>query len=69
MTVSGQDREAIMARLDEIMQELVAIRRILRVSPQEAGRPGVTERLFGSLGHGTWDEYDRDLDWSRFCAR
>ena len=22
--------------------------------------------LFGSLGWGSWDEYDPDLDWKRF---
>jgi hypothetical protein len=54
--------------LDEIVQELLAIRQMLGAPEPEPTPPGATRRLFGCLGQGTWDEYDLDLDWARFST-
>lgn len=66
MTVSAPERQRIIARLDEVMQELVAIRRLIEQAEQPVVMQQVTEHLFGSLGHGTWEEYDLSIDWTRF---
>lgn len=68
MATSAPDREAIIARLEEIRQELVAIRRMLEEPQPQPAMRNNSERLFGSLGHGSWDEYDSDLDWARFST-
>jgi hypothetical protein len=61
------DRDRVVAQIDTLVRELVALRRQL-VRPTEPATPSLTQQLYGSLGHGTWDEYDVNLDWVRFSA-
>lgn len=61
------DPRLVIARIDAIIRELEALRRQL-VAPVTTGMPNLTEQLFGALGHGTWDEYDLQLDWARFSV-
>ena len=37
-----------------------------RVTRKPTVPPNLVDQLFGALGHGTWEEYDLDLDWKRF---
>ena len=64
---ASPDLRHVIARIDAIICELEALRRELTRSPVPA-TPNLTERLFGALGHGTWDEYDPHLDWLRFSS-
>ena len=51
------DSEEIIAQIDAIIGELYGLRRRLAKPPAtETVNP--TEQLFGSLGQGTWEEYD-----------
>lgn len=59
------DTQLILNRLDAIMRELESLRRqIIMPSPPPTN---LTDQLFGSLGKGTWEEYELDLDWQRFA--
>jgi hypothetical protein len=61
------DQTQIVARIDAIIRELEALRRQLTLPAKTTPEThSLTEELYGSLGHGTWDEYDLDLDWKRF---
>jgi hypothetical protein len=63
------DSRQIIARIDAIIHELESLRRQLTaVTPPVTSTPHLTERLFGALGQGTWDEYEPDLDWLRFSS-
>ncbi len=59
--------EKILERIDLIMRELTELRKV--VAQREAGRAesGLARKLYGSLGQGSWDECERDLDWERFA--
>jgi hypothetical protein len=59
--------EMIVKKIDAILCELQALRQALveQVQPSDGK---LAERLYGVLGQGTWDEYDRDLDWQRFAS-
>jgi hypothetical protein len=58
--------ETIVRKIDAILSELEDLRRaILEQSLRNDGNS--TDRLYGALGHGSWEEYDRDLDWQRFA--
>ncbi len=64
-----QSQETILQRIDAIIRELEELRCQLTVTSKAAAtfeKSSLTKELFGSLGHGTWDEYDLDLDWVRF---
>lgn len=67
---AGLDARQIVTQIDAIIPELLALRRRLAVAttmpPAQTG--GLTAALYGVLGQGTWDEYDTDLDWTRFGA-
>ena len=66
---AGLDARQIVTQIDAIVPELLALRRRLTAAatpPVESGH--LTAALYGALGHGTWDEYDTDLDWTRFSA-
>ena len=60
------DNRQVIARIDAMIRELQAMRRELATVPQAESKPNLVEDLFGALGHGTWDEYDLNLDWARF---
>lgn len=57
----------MLSRIDELIRELQSMRRQLAISTKYSQPAGLTQRLFGALGHGTWDEYDADLHWKRFA--
>ena len=63
---SKSDPRQIIPRIDAAIRELEALRRELTTP---APSHNLTERLFGSLGRGAWDEYDLDLDWTRITAQ
>ncbi|MBK8434303.1 MAG: hypothetical protein IPL28_24775, partial [Chloroflexi bacterium] len=53
------DTQLILNRLDTIMRELESLRRqIIMPSPPPTN---LTDQLFGSLGKGTWEEYELDF--------
>lgn len=65
----GLDTTQIVKQIDAIIPELLALRRRILAQAVPEVVPGhLTEALYGALGHGTWDEYDVDLDWNRFGA-
>ena len=57
--------EAVLERIDAILRELLELRQAVVAQGHAAGGNMATE-LFGALGHGTWEEYDLDVDWRRF---
>ncbi len=63
---AAPDTGEMIKRIDAMIRELETMRKQLNEVPSPASEPGLTERLFGAAGHGTWDEYDLDLDWKRF---
>ena len=60
------DTRQIVGRIDAMMRELEMLRRELSKMPKVESSSGLTDKLFGALGHGTWAEYDLNLDWARF---
>jgi hypothetical protein len=65
MATTDSNTQQIVARIDAIIQELEALRRQLTLMTAPLA-PNVTAPLFGALGHGAWDEYDPDLDWTQY---
>jgi hypothetical protein len=55
--VNTMDRDRLVAQIDALMRELTVLRRQLSQSA-EPSTPNLTRQLYGSLGHGTWEEYD-----------
>ena len=55
-----RDTRQIMAQIDTIIPELLALRRrLIAVLPAPITPPHhLTATLYGALGHGVWDEYD-----------
>ena len=71
MTLQTNDPSAtmILQRIDAIIAELQALRhQVQSVQPVATPSPNLVEELAGSLGQGSWDEYDHQLDWQRFDA-
>jgi hypothetical protein len=69
MTLHTHDQSStvILERIDAIITELQILRR--QLSKEQFTGPSsvdLVERLAGSLGQGTWDEYDLFLEWERF---
>ena len=62
----GLSREEVLQRIDVIIQELEALRKIVVTSQVEPVQTNLAQQLFGSLGQGSWEEYTPDLDWQRF---
>lgn len=60
------DTRQILGRIDAMIRELEIMRRQLATLPKAEPSSGLTDKLFGALGHGTWAEYDLNLDWARF---
>lgn len=60
------DTRQMLGRIDAMIRELEIMRRQLATSPKAEISSGLTDELFGALGHGTWAEYDLNLDWARF---
>ncbi|WP_423222802.1 hypothetical protein [Candidatus Amarolinea aalborgensis] len=59
------DTRQIMAQIDTIIPELLALRRRLIAALPAPVTPShhLTATLYGALGHGVWEEYDIDIDW------
>jgi len=57
--------EAVLERIDSIVEELLELRRVI-ATERKLTSGNVSAELFGSLGCGTWDEYDAQADWRRF---
>lgn len=57
--------EAVLERIDAILRELLELRQTV-ASHGRAARGNAAAQLFAALGHGTWQEYDLDVDWQRF---
>jgi hypothetical protein len=61
-----QPSDRILERIDAIIQELQE----LRQEVLSRGRPAeenLVDQLYGAWGKGSWEEYDRHLDWQRFA--
>lgn len=59
--------ETIIKKIDAILYELQELRRTILVQTRPSDG-NLAEQLYGVLGRGTWDEYDRQLDWQRFAS-
>lgn len=59
-------QDEILNRIDAIIHELETLRKIVETKRIETPRTNLADQLFGSLGKGTWEEYDTDVDWRRF---
>jgi hypothetical protein len=58
------DREQMLTRIESAIRELETLRRQLIEPVVTVGN--LAEQMFGALGHGSWEEYDLNLDWARF---
>ena len=58
--------ETILRRIDDIIQELEALRKMVRHTAVDHQTDVLVQQLYGALGQGNWDEYDVNLDWQRF---
>ena len=59
--------ESILQRIDAIIAELQQLRHsVVALQAVKTAEVDLVEQLVGSLGQGTWEEYDRLLDWERF---
>lgn len=63
--IKDRSPETILKRIDAIIQELEALRKIV-ATIQTPKENNLAEKLFGALGTGTWAEYDLDLEWRSF---
>ena len=59
--------EMVLKKIDSILYELQELRRSILEQMQHSDG-NLAEELYGALGQGTWDEYDCDLRWQRFCV-
>jgi hypothetical protein len=59
--------ETIVKKIDSILYELEEMRQSILEQAQHSDG-NLAEELYGVLGQRTWDEYDPDLDWQRFCG-
>jgi hypothetical protein len=64
--VDNRTPEHILQQIDGIIQELQSLRMTVAQMQNKPLVGNLAEELFGSLGKGTWEEYDFDLDWQRF---
>lgn len=64
-----QSPELILKRIDAIIAELQILRQqvIALENQTEPVSPDIVDELAGSLGQGSWDEYDKSLVWERFA--
>ena len=63
--------DVLIRRIDAIMDELQALRRLIVAEPPpqaEPHEPGLVAQLAGCLGQGSWDEYEDDIEWERFAS-
>lgn len=67
-TPAGQiwSEPEIVRRIDAMIRELQLLREMVVKRQSEKSETHWADELFGSLGNGSWAEYDSDLDWKRF---
>ncbi len=65
-TSAAPDTREMLKQIDRMIHELQIMRTQLTQVLPLASEAGLTDRLFGAAGHGTYDEYDLNLDWQRF---
>jgi hypothetical protein len=60
--------DALLERIDLIMRELQALRQTVQAMTKPTPSAPLAQELFGSLGQGTPEEYEPDIDinWQRF---
>lgn len=69
MQTQNYSREALLQRIDTIIREMMELReKVARMQSVTDTDEDLAQQLYGAVGHGTWDEYDMDLDWQRFEA-
>jgi hypothetical protein len=70
MAVQTRDQspEAILERIETMMRELAELRQMVLRTQSEPVAGDLAQQLYGALGHGSWEEYDLQLDWKRFSA-
>jgi hypothetical protein len=61
-----QPTERILERIDAIIQELQELRQEV-LTRDRTTEENLAAKLYGAWGKGSWDEYDRHLDWQRFA--
>ena len=66
MAIATTDKATLgtVERIDAIIRELKELRRQF-IAPENKSGTGLTDQLFGALGHGSREEYEPDLDWQR----
>lgn len=68
------DSDQLIERLNVLIRELEQLRNQISqltgagVNPATSPSANVTDRLYGALGQGSWDEYDHFADYERFGA-
>ncbi len=62
---TNQSPENILRRIDTIIQELQELRQLVKKETSPVNE-NISQQLFGALGTGTWEEYDSQIDWTRF---
>ena len=65
---TDESPEAILQRIETIMRELAELRQMVLHIQSETVAGDLAQQLYGVLGHGSWEEYDVQLDWQRFGA-
>ena len=65
---TDESPEAILQRIETIMRELAELRQMVLHIQSEPAAGDLAQQLYGVLGHGSWEEYDVQLDWQRFGA-
>ncbi|MBI1880037.1 MAG: hypothetical protein HYR94_17770 [Chloroflexi bacterium] len=61
LQIQNSSPEAILRRIDAIIQELEGLRQIILTAQTEPPRENLAQKLFGVLGQGKWEEYDFKL--------
>lgn len=58
--------ETVLTRIDAIIEELQWLRQAVLATDKPSAPTNIIDELAGSLGKGSWEEYDLQLDWERF---
>ena len=62
--------DVLLKRIDALTRELSDLRRLIvaqAASQDHSQAHDLVAGLAGSLGQGSWEEYDRFSDWERFA--
>lgn len=61
--------DLMIKRIDALIGELHLLRQqmlVVKAGPTPSLAANMVDDLAGSLGQGSWEEYDKYLDWERF---